>query len=66
MPRRKKIPIFLILCSGLPLLVGCPKPIYMPVEPAYNAHGTLRTDGHYVRDDYLRKLDADLKACTKP
>jgi len=37
----------------------------MPVEPAYDKDGKLRTDGHFVTDDYLRKLNQDLKECSK-
>jgi hypothetical protein len=37
----------------------------MPVEPAYDATGQLRTDGHYVKDSYLLKLSHDLEACGK-
>lgn len=66
MPMRKAMYGCLMMCCLPLLLVGCPRPIYMPVEPAYDAHGKLRTDGHYVKDSYLRKLQKDLEDCTKP
>ena len=53
-----------ILCYLL-LLAGCSPVIYMPVEPAYDAAGQVRSDGHFVKDSYLAKLNADLKACAK-
>ena len=53
------------LCCGLLLLSGCRPVVYMPVEPAYDATGQLRTDGHYVKDSYLLKLSHDLEACGK-
>ena len=57
-----KITIFSILCC---LLSSCAPVIYMPVEPAYDQAGKVRTDGHYVKDAYLAQLNADLKACAK-
>ena len=54
----------LTMCCLL-ILPACSPVIYMPVEPAYDQAGTLRTDGHYVKDAYLAKLNADLKACAK-
>lgn len=62
-----KIQSYLILCLMItvPILPACNPIVYMPVEPAYDKYGKLRTDGHYVKDSYLAKLDEDLKACSK-
>lgn len=60
---RRKTRISWILCCLL--LQGCSPVIYMPVEPAYDVHGQVRSDGHFVKDAYLAKLNADLKACAK-
>lgn len=61
---RHSIPACSILCCALSLS-GCITRIYMPVEPAYDQAGQLRTDGHYVDDHYLEQLNGDLKACVK-
>jgi hypothetical protein len=60
----RTLTFFFLLC----LLVssGCAAPIFAPIEPAYDKDGKLRTEGHYVRDDFMRKMSEDLKACTKP
>ncbi len=52
--------LFLLCLLGLN---GCPSPIFAPIEPAYDKDGKLRTDGHFVRDDFMRKMSEDLKAC---
>ena len=57
--------ICLIVCWVSLSASSCLRPVYMPVEDAYDKQGKLRTDGHYVKDDYLRKLDDDIKACGK-
>ena len=59
---RNRIATCSILCC---LLSSCAPIIYMPVEPAYDQAGKVRTDGHYVKDAYLAQLNADLKACAK-
>lgn len=56
------IATYSILCC---LLSSCAPAIYMPVEPAYDQEGRLRTDGHFVKTGYLVQLNADLKACSK-
>ena len=63
MPMQRLIVVSWMMCSLL--LTSCHS-VYMPVEPAYTKDGTLRTDGHFVKDTYLIKLNEDLKACTKP
>ena len=60
-----KMRIYWILWFLLLTLPACSPVIYMPVEPAYDKEGKLRTDGHYVKDSYLTKLSQDLKACSK-
>lgn len=52
-----------LTCLFLLGLSGCAAPIFAPIEPAYDQDGKLRTDGHYVRDDFMRKQSEDLKAC---
>ncbi len=64
LPVQGKTAVCLILCCAISLS-GCVTRVYMPVEPAYDQHGTLRTDGHYVMDSYLAQLNDDLKACSK-
>lgn len=54
-----------ILSFLLLTLPACSPVIYMPVEPAYDKEGKLRTDGYFVKDSYLAKLNQDLKACSK-
>jgi hypothetical protein len=61
--RRWRLTLLILSCLLLPRC--SPAPIYAPIEPAYDANGNLRTDGHYVRDDFMRKMSDDLKACRK-
>lgn len=62
---RNKTLICLTLCCPLLALPACSQVVYMPVEPAYDKEGKLRTDGYFVKTSYLVKLNEDLKACSK-